>query len=71
MVNQNSGKKSNSGIAGNWLNKETFRVSFNVLAHEYGEIKQERTGLLVTEHLPALVLDLEKLVPPIPPETNP
>ena len=40
----------------------------NVLAHEYGEIKHERMWLLVTEHLPALVSDLEKLVPPIPPE---
>jgi uncharacterized protein with HEPN domain len=40
----------------------------NVLAHEYGEIKHERMWLLVTEHLPTLVRDLEKLVPPIPPE---
>ena len=40
----------------------------NVLAHEYGEIKHERMWLLVTEHLPALIHDLEKLVPPIPPE---
>jgi uncharacterized protein with HEPN domain len=42
----------------------------NVLAHEYGEIKHERMWLLVTEHLPPLVRDLEKLVPPIPPEPN-
>jgi uncharacterized protein with HEPN domain len=40
----------------------------NVLAHEYGEIKHERMWLLVTEHLPALIRDLEKLVPPVPPE---
>lgn len=40
----------------------------NVLAHEYGEIKQERMWLLVTEHLPVLIRDLEKLVPPAPPE---
>jgi len=36
----------------------------NVLVHEYGDIKQERMWLLVTEHLPALILDLEKLLPP-------
>ena len=42
----------------------------NVLAHEYGEIKHERMWLLVTEHLPALIRDLEKLVPPIPPEPD-
>jgi len=40
----------------------------NVLVHEYGEIKHERMWVLVTEHLPALVRDLEKLVPPNPPE---
>ena len=40
----------------------------NVLAHEYGEIKHERMWLLVTEHLPALISELEKLVPPAPPE---
>ncbi len=40
----------------------------NVLAHEYGEIKHERMWVLVTEHLPALVLDLEKLIPPVPPD---
>ena len=40
----------------------------NVLTHEYGEIKHERMWLLVTEHLPALIRDLEKLVPPAPPE---
>lgn len=40
----------------------------NVLVHEYGEIKHERMWLLVTEHLPALIRDLEKLVPPVPPE---
>ena len=40
----------------------------NVLAHEYGEIKLERMWLLVTEHLPALIRDLEKLIPPSPPE---
>jgi len=42
----------------------------NVLAHEYGEIKQERVWLLVTENLPALIRDLEKLVPASPPESE-
>ena len=36
----------------------------NVLAHEYGEIKQERMWLLVTTHIPDLVRKLEPLVPP-------
>ena len=36
--------------------------------HEYGKIKHERMWLLVTEHLPALISELEKLVPPAPPE---
>jgi uncharacterized protein with HEPN domain len=40
----------------------------NILAHEYGEIKHERMWLLVTDHLPALISELEKLVPPNPPE---
>ena len=38
----------------------------NVLAHEYGEIIQERFWFLVVEHLPALIADLEKLIPPAP-----
>ena len=42
----------------------------NVLVHEYGEIKQERMWVLVIENLPALIRDLENLVPPSPPETH-
>jgi uncharacterized protein with HEPN domain len=40
----------------------------NVLAHEYGEIKQERMWQVATIHVPALIPQLEALVPPPPPE---
>jgi len=43
----------------------------NVLAHEYGEIRQERIFRIVTEHVPALIKILEPLVPPLPPEVVP
>lgn len=39
----------------------------NVLAHEYGEIKQDRLWVVVKNHIPALIDDLEKIIPP----TNP
>jgi uncharacterized protein with HEPN domain len=39
----------------------------NVLAHEYGEIKQDRIWEVVRNHIPALIDNLEKLIPP----TNP
>jgi uncharacterized protein with HEPN domain len=39
----------------------------NVLAHEYGEIKQDRLWAVVKNHIPALIDDLEKIIPP----TNP
>jgi len=35
----------------------------HVLAHEYGEIKQERLWLVVTERIPELIKLLEPLVP--------
>ena len=38
----------------------------HVLAHDYGDIQQERLWLLVTEHLPELIRRLEPLVPPAP-----
>ena len=38
----------------------------NVLAHEYGEIKQERMWLVATVHIPALIPQLEELIPPTP-----
>lgn len=38
----------------------------NVLAHEYGEIKQERIWLVATTHIPELVRLLKPLLPPSP-----
>ncbi len=38
----------------------------NVLAHEYGEIKQERIWLVATTRIPELVQLLEPLLPPVP-----
>ncbi len=40
----------------------------NVLAHEYGEIKQERLWKIVTQHIPALIARLEPLIPDLPEE---
>lgn len=40
----------------------------NVISHKYGEIKHERIWEVVDVHLPALILMLEPLIPPIPPE---
>lgn len=39
----------------------------NVIAHEYGEIKQDRMWLVATQHVPALISTLEPLIPPLPP----
>ena len=38
----------------------------NVLAHDYGEILQERLWLVVMERIPELIRILEPLVPPLP-----
>ena len=38
----------------------------NVLAHEYGEIKQERIWLVATTQIPELVRSLKPLLPPLP-----
>ncbi|MFB3881752.1 MAG: DUF86 domain-containing protein [Armatimonadota bacterium] len=40
----------------------------HVLAHEYGEIRQGQMWLLVSDHIPKLVTQLEPLLPPPPPE---
>lgn len=42
----------------------------HVLAHEYGEIKQERMWAVATINIPELIDHLEKLVPPAPPEAK-
>jgi len=39
----------------------------NVIAHEYGEIKQDRIWEVVKKHVPSLINSLEKMLPP----TNP
>ena len=33
----------------------------NVIAHEYGEIRQERLWIVVTERIPSLISQLEQL----------
>ena len=40
----------------------------HVIAHEYGEIKQERLWLVATKEVPNLVEQLEPLLPPRPSE---
>jgi len=41
----------------------------NVLAHEYGEINQERIWLVATRRIPELIGQLEPLLPPAPSDT--
>jgi len=38
----------------------------HVLAHDYGDIQQERLWVLVTDHLPSLLDQLDPLVPRAP-----
>lgn len=40
----------------------------NVLAHEYGEIKQDRIWRVVLSHIPELISQVEPIIPPSPPE---
>lgn len=42
----------------------------NVLAHEYGEVKQDRMWSLAQNHIPILVAQLEPLLPSPPPQTE-
>jgi uncharacterized protein with HEPN domain len=39
----------------------------HVLAHEYGEIRQDRIWAVATVHIPRLMTALEPLLPPLPP----
>ena len=39
----------------------------NILAHEYGEILQERLWRVAIKHIPALISQLEPLIPSQPP----
>lgn len=40
----------------------------NVLAHEYGEIVQERIWHVAVIYIPELIGHLEPLIPPLPPQ---
>lgn len=40
----------------------------NVLAHDYGEIKQDRIWLVATDRIPELVAQLQPLLPPLDPD---
>jgi uncharacterized protein with HEPN domain len=40
----------------------------HVLAHQYGEIEQERIWLVATVHVAELIANLEPLIPPLPPK---
>jgi uncharacterized protein with HEPN domain len=40
----------------------------NILAHEYGEVKHERIWAVASGRIPELIIHLEKLIPPVPPE---
>lgn len=40
----------------------------HVLAHEYGEISQERIWRVATHYMPVLLSQLETLLPPLPPD---
>jgi uncharacterized protein with HEPN domain len=42
----------------------------NVIAHEYGEIKQDRMWALVEKKIPELAALIKPLVPPLPPENE-
>jgi uncharacterized protein with HEPN domain len=42
----------------------------NVLAHEYGEISQDRIWLVATRRIPELIGQLDPLLPPAPPNTS-
>jgi uncharacterized protein with HEPN domain len=42
----------------------------NVLAHEYGEIRNERMWVLATAEIPDLIRKLAPLVPPLPSDTE-
>ncbi len=42
----------------------------HVLAHDYGDIKQDKIWMLTQKHIPELIANLEKLIPPVPQEIN-
>jgi uncharacterized protein with HEPN domain len=42
----------------------------NVLAHEYGEIEHALVWKVVTTRVPELIHQLQRLLPPLPPQLN-
>jgi uncharacterized protein with HEPN domain len=42
----------------------------NVIAHDYGEIKQDRIWIVATSRIPELIAQLADLLPPPPPSTS-
>lgn len=42
----------------------------NVLAHEYGEIEHQLIWRVTLQHIPELVRQLDKLLPPLPSQLN-
>ena len=42
----------------------------NVLSHEYGEIEHELVWEIVSDHLPALIAQIEPLLPPPPKDSS-
>jgi len=47
---------------------QTIIAQRNVLAHEYGEIRQDLMWRVATTRMGELILVLESLIPPLPPE---
>jgi uncharacterized protein with HEPN domain len=42
----------------------------NVIAHDYGEIKQDRIWMVATDRTAELISTLERLLPPAPPVSD-
>ena len=39
---------------------------WDIIAHEYGEIKHELMWKVISDHIPELIQNLEQLIPPVP-----
>ncbi|WP_330205021.1 HepT-like ribonuclease domain-containing protein [Cyanobacterium sp. DS4] len=40
----------------------------NIIAHQYEKVNQKRIWQVITVDIPNLVIELEKIIPPMPPE---
>jgi len=47
---------------------DTFISRRNLIIHHYGEIKPDRLWRVITNEIPSLIVALEPLIPPAPPE---